>query len=126
MPEVAYPTALHSTYYALAIVKDELVPERLTSTLYRRRADAEYAFEQHMWSYLFTQNRRDLASALEIVVYDTVYLPRCGICADRPVADNVVYTDWWQMREALTEHFGWAATSEQEVFCPCHRPDNEE
>lgn len=54
-----------------------------------------------------------------------VFMLRCCECAEIPGKKLAAFTEWWQLQEALAFYPGWAATSEQHVFCPLHHTNEE-
>lgn len=115
-----YSAILNVRHYEVVEWFQDINCEPYTGKLHR-----DYAkIEAELSEWRRTRGHNENLSVI-VMQYDTVVLPRCAECAALPADDPTVYADWWEMREALQNHPGWVATSDERVFCPNHQPARE-
>lgn len=115
---VNYPTARNLPHFEVTDASDG-EPAPITGKLYRDRADAEA-------EYVDLVLEGGWGNQLKIVQYDVVYYLHCVVCGQSPSEQDQPYPEWCWVLEELPNHYGWAATDEQLVFCPNHGPSKED
>lgn len=120
---VQYPAVVNTPHYQVAVSMDDGSPDLLSGMLHPDRAGAEREWAR----WRSRQRSSPMFDRFEPVIwaFKPVFLLRCGHCADIPGDTLAVYTEWWDLQWAIADHWGWLATSEQDVFCPRHRPSGE-
>jgi hypothetical protein len=116
MAEVNYPAVVHAPHFAIEKVTDQGRLQRLSDRLYSSREDAE------TWASVL----RKPGDVVLIAEYSAAYYARCVVCGEFSNNDRMRFGDWHELGQYLTHEPGWRWTSEQLVFCPTHRPDQED
>ncbi|GLY35248.1 hypothetical protein Amsp01_012720 [Amycolatopsis sp. NBRC 101858] len=115
MTAINYPAVVHAPHFALeSRTKKGMVP--LSDRLYSSKEDAE------TWAMVL----REPGERVFIAEYSVAYYARCVVCGEFSDHERWRTAEWTDLVEYLTHEPGWRCTSEQLVFCPNHRPDEED
>ncbi len=116
MTTVNFPAVVHAPHFEIVNRTVGGQHESIGSRLYISRDDAV------RWLDCF----REPGDLLTIIEYDTGFYTRCVVCGEFPDHDRWSFSDWPGVVQYLMHEPGWRCTSEQLVFCPTHRPDEED
>jgi len=113
-----YPCVINETYWFVVVDGNDSLGLTFSTVCLQTTSHAAAQAERE---------RQDCCgSTATIVRHDVVFVGRCSICGEYSgvFGQKELFGDWHEMVDWLSP--GWSATSEQQVFCPNHRPDKEE
>ncbi|WP_328648229.1 hypothetical protein OHS58_11630 [Amycolatopsis sp. NBC_00348] len=115
MAAINYPAVVHAPHFKIQKSTNRGL-EPLSERLYSSREDAV------TWASVL----REPGDLVLIGEYSVAYYARCVVCGEFSDDERMRFADWTELGQYLTREPGWRWTCEQLVFCPNHRPDEED
>ncbi|MEW2508413.1 hypothetical protein AB0878_48940 [Amycolatopsis sp. NPDC047767] len=110
---------VHETYWYVLVTGIDLAGDEstLVDLCTTNEAAARASYERAASNYLDVHLER----------WAPVFFARCVVCGEGCGSGSLLlpFRGWEDLVDDVRYYAGWTTTSEQQVFCPNHRPDKE-